>query len=109
METVMLRHKRGDELAREGKPKEAIAEYLEAIRAYVQAKQLLKAIAVGKVVIGLDPANDSVAGLLGGDSLRLEDFPPIPLFSDLPKAALAELVARAPLHAFDAGEVIVTE
>jgi CRP-like cAMP-binding protein len=100
-------HERGDRLVREGKTREAIAAYLEAIRAYGEAGQLLKAIAVGKLVLQLDPADAAVRPLLG--QILLDDFPPIPLFSDLPRPALVELVQRAPLRAFDAGEAIVKE
>jgi cAMP-dependent protein kinase regulator len=116
------RHRRGDELVQAGRQVEAIPEYVEAGRLYMAGGKLLKAIAVSKLATGLELAAAEAGAGAGAaadpasliidleevEEIKLDEAR-IPLFFELPREALGELVERAPLRSFGPDQAIVRE
>lgn len=129
-----VRQRAAELAARLGRTAEALADYEAVVEGYVSAGFLIKAIAICKVMVQLDPTRTDVqerlaafyakdraargipepkpkagAAEAAGPALDPEQLPRIPLFSELPRDALAALVASLRLRSAAAGESIVTE
>src|ERR1700722_14286506 len=81
---LQLRQKRGDALRAAGRTDEAMGVYLDLAETYAKDGQLLKAIAVNKVVLEIDPAHMQTQQRLAALSSRRtvnksSPFIPIPL------------------------------
>jgi cAMP-dependent protein kinase regulator len=117
-----------------GRTAEALADYEAVVDGYVGAGFLIKAIAICKVMVQLDPTRTDVqerlaafyakdraargipepraradAAAAAAPALDPDTLPRIPLFSELPRDALAAVVASLRLRTAAAGENIVTE
>jgi CRP-like cAMP-binding protein len=133
-----VRQRAAELAARLGRTEEALADYQAVVDGYAAAGFLLKAIAICKVMVQLDPrrtdAQEQLAALYSKDRaargipaptrktapaaagdgsaaapLDPERLPPTPLFSDLPRDALAALLAGLRLRSVAPGADIVTE
>lgn len=104
---------------------EAVSEYLEAAEAFAERGFVVKALAMYKLVLRLDPANtkaqDLMASLHSNRSVtetkvepREEGAPAasnsvIPLFADLTREDFADFTKRMVFHTFPAGKAIIRE
>src|SRR5471030_2180980 len=91
---LQLRQKRGDALRAAGHTDEAMSVYTELADAYAKDGQLLKAIAVNKVVLEIDPQHTQTQQRLSALYSRRtvnksSPFIPIPLVNVVPEAAPA--------------------
>ncbi|MBI5233100.1 MAG: cyclic nucleotide-binding domain-containing protein [Deltaproteobacteria bacterium] len=104
--------------------KRAVGYFKEALDAYTAMGELIKAVALSKVIVALDPEERDVeqrlAGLYAGvaeekDNIKgLEKeqaarLPRIPLFSDLSPHDLREVVRETRLKRFDIGSEVFRE
>ncbi|MBI1986740.1 MAG: cyclic nucleotide-binding domain-containing protein [Nitrospinae bacterium] len=102
----------------------ALREYGQAARQYEDEGDLIKAIAVNKVIVRLDPSLERVhrelaelyskRGLMGDVEALSLSFPKegrkvIPLFSDLRPDEFSEIVQKLAVHKLPAGAVVIRE
>lgn len=112
----------GELYVKAGNKEAALQEYGRAARHYEDEGDLIKAIAVNKVIVRLDPSFEraygelaelySKRGLMGEvEALgqRKEGQKVIPLFSDLKPDEFSEVVKKLGIHKFPAGTVVVRE
>lgn len=121
----------GDLLEKMGKRQEAIKAYRQASEKYTQKGFLVQAIAVNKLILRLDPTQEQIQdhlaqlyaqrdllaielqekdrGLNRDDKIGQIDWPPIPLFADLPKEELTRVMNKIEIKQFPAGSLICRE
>ena len=126
-----LRVRIGDLQEKLGKRTEAIATYHEVAREYAKNGMLIRAIALNKLILRLDPTrskiHDQIAELYAqwgkpGEEipapLEMEasppaamagTLPPIPLFSDLKKEELSRVMEKIQVKRFAKGKAICRE
>jgi cAMP-dependent protein kinase regulator len=131
---VAVRQRAAELAARLGHTSEAIADYEAVVDGYAAQGFLIKAIAICKVMVQLDPtrtaAQEKLAAFYARDRaergipepkarpaaggaaaapLDPAQLPKTPLFSDLPRDALTAVLASLRLRTIAPGETIVTE
>lgn len=120
-----LRLRLGELYVKAGEKEAALREYGQAARQYEEEGDLIKAIAVNKVIVRLDPslerAYGELAGLyskrgltgeieaLGQKKYEEHERKVIPLFSDLRPDELSEIVKKLAVHKLPAGAVVIRE
>ncbi|MFQ5585518.1 MAG: cyclic nucleotide-binding domain-containing protein [Thermodesulfobacteriota bacterium] len=123
----------GDLYRKTGQSSEAVAEYKEAAGVFIRQGFIIKAIAVCKMIVAIDPSQEEVQKRLaelyakrsGGEEKREEaqqparesekkvagerSFPRTPLFSDLQKNELFDLMKRCKYRTVPEGTLIIKE
>jgi len=75
---IASRQKLGDALRRAGEPAEAQRVYQDVVTRYARDGQLLKAIAICKIVLELDPRHEATQGMLADLYAQRKGRPPTP-------------------------------
>lgn len=124
---IRNRQKLGDILAKLNKKEEAIEEYAKVAESYASEGFLIKAIAMNKLIIKLDPENkevqENLAALYASRGIEFEQqskqevdedkkaqiIPKIPLFSDLSYEEFCNVVNKLKEKHYHEGDIVCKE
>jgi len=117
------RLKVGDLLHKLGRPADAVEQYKQLARQYVQEGFLLQAISLNKIILRIDPSQEGIDRALAklyaqiGTSSRMptagggveKKLPDIPLFSELNKDELGEVISHIKRKWVPKGNIVCKE
>jgi cAMP-dependent protein kinase regulator len=115
----------GDVRQKMNQKPQAVAEYMKAAEIFADKGFVVKALAMYKLVLRLDPNNDKALNLMSGlhsnksvtelklEPVELGEVAPqssvIPLFADLTQEEFNEFTKRMVFHTVPAGQAIIKE